>query len=202
MNKGCADCEEFFELYKIPQVMWIIAAQMNMIGDAASWLQAHKTRHVIESWEDVCMLMLHAFGPGTDQKLLDSTEECQYIHDNKILNAQAATSKDSVYSQIQVSPMNFPVGKKDDGEFAVDDIFTPLGGLSLFVEYCSESVDVMLDGIPLKPSVWSREICDDVVTNVGSMSLFGNLVWLLQRMCALKAFPRTWCRMRSLLTAC
>jgi hypothetical protein len=48
MNKGCADCEEFFELYKIPQVMWIIAAQMNMIGDAASWLQAHKTRHVIE----------------------------------------------------------------------------------------------------------------------------------------------------------
>jgi hypothetical protein len=117
MNKGRADCEEFFELYKIPQVMWIIAVQMNMIGDAASWLQAHKTRHVIESWEYLCVLMLHAFGPGTDQKLLVSTEECQYIHGNKIINVQSATSKDSVYSQIQVSPMNFPVGKKDDGEF-------------------------------------------------------------------------------------
>ena len=38
MTKWRGDCEEFFELYKIPRVMWIIAAEMNMIDDAALWL--------------------------------------------------------------------------------------------------------------------------------------------------------------------
>lgn len=183
MNRWRADCEEFFELYKIPWVLRILAAKMTMIGDPALWLQAHKTKHVNVDWEDVCVVMLQTFGFGTDQQLPESVEECQDIDDNNIPNAHSAANQDSLCSQIQVSPVHCPISKRNEGALKVVDIFTHVGGISFFMEFCSDSVDeiiILVNDNPLKHSVWDEEILDDVVTHVVVCHLYLNLVWILQ----------------------
>lgn len=72
-------------MYEIPRVFRIIAAEMNVIDNAALWLQAHKTRCALESWEEFCVVMQNGFGTGTDQQPSKGVEDCPEGVDSRVI---------------------------------------------------------------------------------------------------------------------
>jgi len=43
-------CHNYFDLYQLPEGMWITAATLNFEGNAAKWWQTYKQNHTLGSW--------------------------------------------------------------------------------------------------------------------------------------------------------
>ena len=54
-------CNDYFTLYQIPDGFKVTAASMNMIGDAALWLQSFKKQHALTDWDYLCAAVLGEF---------------------------------------------------------------------------------------------------------------------------------------------
>ena len=56
------NCESYFELYQLPEGMWITAAHLHFEGNAAKWYQAYKQTHHFSSWDHFCLVVEEEFG--------------------------------------------------------------------------------------------------------------------------------------------
>jgi len=56
------NCESYFELYQLPEGMWITAAHLHFEGNAAKWYQAYKQAHHFSSWDHFCLVVEEEFG--------------------------------------------------------------------------------------------------------------------------------------------
>ena len=56
------NCESYFELYQLPEGMWITAAHLHFEGNAAKWYQAYKQTHHFSSWDHFCSVVEEEFG--------------------------------------------------------------------------------------------------------------------------------------------
>ena len=54
-------CNDYFTLYQIPDGFKVTAASMNMIGDAALWLQSIKKMYTVIDWDYLCAAVLGEF---------------------------------------------------------------------------------------------------------------------------------------------
>jgi hypothetical protein len=41
-------CQDYFRIYNIHPTMWLMAATLNLEGDAAHWFQAYKLKHIVQ----------------------------------------------------------------------------------------------------------------------------------------------------------
>lgn len=55
------NCQSYFELYKLPEGMWITAAHLHFEGNAAKWYQAYKQNHTFRNWDHFCQVMEEEF---------------------------------------------------------------------------------------------------------------------------------------------
>lgn len=69
------DCESYFDLYKLPQGMWITAAHLHFEGNAATWYQAYKQHHTFNDWAHFCSVVEEEFGSDDFRKALDNLLE-------------------------------------------------------------------------------------------------------------------------------
>lgn len=44
------NCTCYFELYQIPEGMWIIATKLHLKDNAAKWYQSFKQKNTFKSW--------------------------------------------------------------------------------------------------------------------------------------------------------
>jgi hypothetical protein len=65
-------CHNYFEIYSIPQGMWITAATMNLEGNASKWYQAYKKNNTPTDWQSFCEVVEEKF--GADDYRLAMTE--------------------------------------------------------------------------------------------------------------------------------
>ena len=56
------NCTNYFELYQIPEGMWITAARLHLKDNAAKWYQAFKQHNTFKSWTHFCSVILQEFG--------------------------------------------------------------------------------------------------------------------------------------------
>ena len=56
------NCLSYFELYQLPEGMWITAAHLHFEGNAAKWYQAYKQNHTFENWGHFCSVVEEEFG--------------------------------------------------------------------------------------------------------------------------------------------
>lgn len=56
------NCQSYFELYKLPEGMWITAAHLHFEGNAAKWYQAYKQNHSFKNWDHFCQIVEEEFG--------------------------------------------------------------------------------------------------------------------------------------------
>ena len=56
------NCYSYFELYQIPEGMWITAARIHLKDNAARWYQAFKQKHTFRSWTHFCHEIEKEFG--------------------------------------------------------------------------------------------------------------------------------------------
>ncbi|RLM69686.1 uncharacterized protein C2845_PM17G07550 [Panicum miliaceum] len=54
-------CENFFEIYGVPSVMWVKLATMNFNGSAAFWLHTMYAILVNSSWSELCLAVCNWF---------------------------------------------------------------------------------------------------------------------------------------------
>ncbi|WVZ63441.1 hypothetical protein U9M48_013075, partial [Paspalum notatum var. saurae] len=55
-------CEDYFSIYKVPEIMWVTTAAMHFQDNAAKWLQAYKQTHKLSSWSTFCTDVELKFG--------------------------------------------------------------------------------------------------------------------------------------------
>lgn len=56
------NCLSYFELYQLPEGMWITAAHLHFEGNAAKWYQAYKPNHTFKNWDHFCSVVEEEFG--------------------------------------------------------------------------------------------------------------------------------------------
>jgi len=56
------NCRDYFELYQIPEGMWVTAARMHLKGKAGKWYQAFKQKNTFRSWTHFCGVIEQEFG--------------------------------------------------------------------------------------------------------------------------------------------
>lgn len=56
------NCKSYFELYQLPEGMWITAATLHFEGNAAMWYQAYKQNHTFTNWTQFCAVVDEEFG--------------------------------------------------------------------------------------------------------------------------------------------
>jgi len=56
------NCRDYFDLYQIPEGMWITAARLHLKGNAARWYQAFKQKNAFKSWTHFCHVIQQEFG--------------------------------------------------------------------------------------------------------------------------------------------
>jgi len=56
------NCRDYFELYQIPEGMWVTAARMHLKGKAGKWYQAFKQKNTFRSWTHFCGVIDQEFG--------------------------------------------------------------------------------------------------------------------------------------------
>ncbi|GJN02857.1 hypothetical protein PR202_ga20245 [Eleusine coracana subsp. coracana] len=55
-------CLDYFELFSIPEYMWVTSACLHMEGNAAKWLQVFKKQHELVSWDQFMAAVHTKFG--------------------------------------------------------------------------------------------------------------------------------------------
>lgn len=56
------NCHSYFELYQLPEGMWITAATLHLKDNAAKWWQAYKQNHTFKTWKHFCQTVEEQFG--------------------------------------------------------------------------------------------------------------------------------------------
>ena len=56
------NCLSYFELYQLPEGMWITTAHLHLEGNAAKWYQAYKQNHTFKNWDHFCSMVEEEFG--------------------------------------------------------------------------------------------------------------------------------------------
>jgi hypothetical protein len=56
------NCKSYFDLYQLPEGIWIIAATLHLQGNASKWWQAYKQNHTFKSWKHFCTTAEAEFG--------------------------------------------------------------------------------------------------------------------------------------------
>lgn len=60
-------CRNYFNIYTIPEHLWVQAASMHLEGNAAKWSEAYKLNHPVVSWQSFCDTIQTKFG-GDDYR--------------------------------------------------------------------------------------------------------------------------------------
>jgi hypothetical protein len=63
-------CVAFFNLYDVPKSLWVTAATINMVDNAALWLQAYKAEHTLGSWDQFLTAVLEEFSLDEHERVL------------------------------------------------------------------------------------------------------------------------------------
>jgi len=61
-NVWLDNCRDYFDLYQIPEGMWVTAARMHLKGKAGKWYQAFKQKNTFRSWTHFCGVIEQEFG--------------------------------------------------------------------------------------------------------------------------------------------
>jgi len=56
------NCKSYFELYQLPEGMWITMAHLHFEGNATKWYQAYKQNHTFRDWDHFCSAVEEEFG--------------------------------------------------------------------------------------------------------------------------------------------
>jgi hypothetical protein len=56
------NCQSYFELYQLPEGMWITVAHTHFERNAAKWYQASKHNHTFRDWDHFCSVIEEEFG--------------------------------------------------------------------------------------------------------------------------------------------
>jgi len=54
--------KSYFELYSLPEGMWITSATLHFKENAAKWYQAYKQTHTLGTWAQFCEAVEEEFG--------------------------------------------------------------------------------------------------------------------------------------------
>jgi len=73
------NCESYFELYRLPEGMWITAAHLHFEGNAAKWYQAYKQTHHFSSWDHFCSVVEEEFGSDDFKSAMNDLLELKQI---------------------------------------------------------------------------------------------------------------------------
>ena len=69
------NCESYFDLYKLPEGMWVTAARIHLEGNAAKWYQAYKQNHTFKNWSHFCSVVEEEFGSDDFRSALNDLLE-------------------------------------------------------------------------------------------------------------------------------
>ena len=56
------NCLSYFELYQLPEGMWITAAHLHFERNAAKWYQAYRQNHTFKNWDHFYLVVEEEFG--------------------------------------------------------------------------------------------------------------------------------------------
>lgn len=63
-------CVGFFRLYQVQESMWVTATTINMVDNAALWLQAYKVEHTLGDWDMFLAAVFDEFGADEHEAVL------------------------------------------------------------------------------------------------------------------------------------
>lgn len=63
-------CLAYFRLYQVAESLWVTAATINMVDNAALWLQAYKTEHALGNWNQLVTAILEEFNTDEHERVL------------------------------------------------------------------------------------------------------------------------------------
>jgi hypothetical protein len=55
-------CDNYFDIYSIPEDLWVQAASMHLEGNVAKWWEAYKITHPSVTWKTFCDTIQENFG--------------------------------------------------------------------------------------------------------------------------------------------
>jgi hypothetical protein len=73
------NCESYFELYSLPEGMWITAATLHFRDNAAKWFQAYKQTNALGTWEQFCAAVQQEFGADDLRSAMNELLELRQI---------------------------------------------------------------------------------------------------------------------------
>lgn len=73
------NCESYFQLYSIPEGMWVTAASLHFRENAAKWFQAYKQTHTLGTWEQFCAAVQQEFGADDLRTAMNELLELKQI---------------------------------------------------------------------------------------------------------------------------
>jgi hypothetical protein len=73
------DYKDYFDMYNIPEGMWITAAKVHLKGNAGRWYQAFKQNHSFKSWTQFCYEVEKQFGSEDYSSYMDQLLDLRQI---------------------------------------------------------------------------------------------------------------------------
>jgi hypothetical protein len=113
------NCSSYFELYQIPEGMWITAARLHLKDNAARWYQAFKQKGNFKSWTHFCSVILQEFGSDdfrTSMHDLLDLKQTGTVEDytTKFQNLQYGVAMHNAHYDDMFFTQQYIMGLKDD----------------------------------------------------------------------------------------
>lgn len=70
-------CVDYFQLYNVPQMVWVTAASLHMEENAARWFQMFSLQHGLTSWDEFAQAVLQKFGAEEYSQAMQKLLELQ-----------------------------------------------------------------------------------------------------------------------------
>lgn len=70
-------CQDYFHLLNVPESMWTTVASLHMEGNAKKWMQFHKLKYGVGTWEQFMQSVQHKFGAFEYQTSIEYLLELQ-----------------------------------------------------------------------------------------------------------------------------
>lgn len=147
-------CLEYFKLFNINECMWVTAATLHMEGAAAHWYKEYRLSQPVGDWSQFI---------GAVEAKFCAEDFSQMLGSHVVELSSSSSSSRAVIPGLQ------------DADVHVLQPETLVVEATHFV--CEEVLVVSEDKTNMDCAVCQTydEICDDVITHVGSMSLFHEL---------------------------
>lgn len=68
-------CKAYFDLYQLPEGMWITVATLHFEGNAAKWFLAYKQNHTFRNWTAFCSVVEEEFGADDFRSAMNDLQE-------------------------------------------------------------------------------------------------------------------------------